>query len=164
MQQSRSPPAAGAEAFRQHAHTGIEVLAPQRPVGIGAAHESEQPTLLPFARRHLGGHLLRKHVEGVLRNLQAIQFAAAHRIQQRRAFHQFVAGQRKQPAFGGPSHRMAGAAHALQERIDGARRAYLANQIHIADVDAELQGRGRHQYLQFAALQPLLRMQAPFLG
>ena len=59
---------------------------------------------------------------------------------------------------------MAGAAHALQECIDGARRADLANQIHIADVDAELQGGGRHQHLQFAALQPLLGMQAPFLG
>ena len=51
---------------------------------------------------------------------------------------------------------MAGAADALQERGDRARRAELADQVDVADVDAELERRGGDQRLQLAALQALL--------
>ena len=53
---------------------------------------------------------------------------------------------------------------ALQEGVDGARRADLTDQIHIADVDAELERGGRDQHLQLAALQALLRVEAPLLA
>ena len=55
---------------------------------------------------------------------------------------------------------MAGTAGALQESGDGTRRADLADQIHVADVDAQLQRRGGHQRPQLAALQPLFRVEA----
>ena len=58
---------------------------------------------------------------------------------------------------------MPGASHALQEGVDGSRRADLAHEIDIADVDAELERGRRHQRLQLAALQALLRVQAPIL-
>ena len=51
---------------------------------------------------------------------------------------------------------MAGAADALQEGRDRARRADLADEIDVADVDAEFERGGRHERLQFAALEPLL--------
>ncbi len=99
MQQGAAAPAAGAESVRQHAHTLVEFLAAQLPVRIRSAHEIEQLLLGPFARGHFGGYLLGEHVERCRRNLQAVQFAAPYRVEQRRAFHQFVAGKRKQPAL-----------------------------------------------------------------
>ena len=59
---------------------------------------------------------------------------------------------------------MAGAADALQEARDRARRAELADQIDVADVDAELERGGRDQRLQLAALEPLLGVEPLFLG
>ncbi len=59
---------------------------------------------------------------------------------------------------------MAGTAHPLQEGGDGARGAQLADQVHVADVDAQLQGGGGHQGAQLTVLQPLLGGQAVFLG
>ena len=59
---------------------------------------------------------------------------------------------------------MAGAADALQERGDRARRAELADQIDIADVDAQFQRCGRDQHAQFAAFEALLGVEALFLG
>ena len=55
---------------------------------------------------------------------------------------------------------MAGTAGALQESGDGTRRADLADQIHVADVDAQFQRRGGHQCPQLTALQPLFRVEA----
>ena len=48
---------------------------------------------------------------------------------------------------------------ALQEARDGARRAQLADEIDLADIDAQLQRGGGHQRLQLAPLQPLLGIQ-----
>ncbi len=55
---------------------------------------------------------------------------------------------------------MAGAADALQERRDRARRADLADEVDRADVDAELERSGRDERLEVARLQPLLDAQA----
>jgi len=57
-----------------------------------------------------------------------------------------------------------GAADALEERGDPVRRGDLADQVDVADVDAELERGGRDQYFQAAALQPLLRIQARLAG
>ena len=59
---------------------------------------------------------------------------------------------------------MPGAPDPLQKARDRARRAELADQIDIADVDAELQGSGRHQSFQPAMLQPLLGVEPLLLG
>ena len=88
--------------------------------------------------------------------VEPVEFAATHAVEQRRAFDQFVARQRKQPPLRRAADRVAGAADALQEAGDRARRAELAHQIDVADVDAEFERGGRHQRLQLAVLQPLL--------
>ena len=86
------------------------------------------------------------------------------RVEQRRAFDQFVARQREQPALGRAVDRVAGAADALQKRRDRARRAELADEIDLADIDAEFERGGRDQRLQGAVLEPLLGVEAQFLG
>ena len=58
---------------------------------------------------------------------------------------------------------MARAAGALQERRDRARRAELADELDVADVDAELERRRGDERLQLAALQPLLGVQPQLL-
>jgi hypothetical protein len=69
-------------------------------------------------------------------------------------------------AFGVPLDAVAGAAGALQKRGDRTRRTELADQIDVADIDAQLQRCGRHQHRQLAALEPLLGIQpqAPSTG
>jgi hypothetical protein len=52
---------------------------------------------------------------------------------------------REQPPFGTPAIVCPGAADALQQRRDAARRADLADEIDVADVDAELERRGRDE-------------------
>ncbi len=130
----------------------------------GAAQQREQLVFAPFLRGDLGDDLLRQHVERLVGNRQAIELAATHAVEQRRAFDQLVARQRKQPALRRAADRVAGAADALQEGRDRARRAELADEIDVADVDAELERGGRHQRLQLAALQPLLGVEPQLLG
>ena len=59
---------------------------------------------------------------------------------------------------------MARAPDPLQEARDRARRAELADQVDVADVDAELERGGRDQRLQLAALEPLLGVEPLLLG
>ena len=143
---------------REHAHDLVEFLALQRR-GSGYARRNsvEQRVLVPLLRRDLRGDLLREHIER--RSAGTVSRSSsprAHRVEQRGAFDQLVARQREQPPLRSAADRVARAPDALQERRDRARRAELADQIDIADVDAELQRGGRDQRLQLAALQPLL--------
>ena len=63
-----------------------------------------------------------------------------------------------------PRNRVIGASRALQEGSDRARRAELAHQLDVADVDAKLERGGGHERPQFAALQALLGRKTPLLG
>ena len=133
-------------------------------IGPGAAHQREELVLAPLARGDLGDDLLRQHVERLLGDRQPVELAAPDAVEQRRAFDQLVARERKQPALGRAVDRVAGAPDPLQEARDRARRAELADQIDVADVDAELERGGRDQRLQLAALQPLLGVEPLLLG
>ena len=163
MDQRATPAAAGGEPLGQHVHDRGKILARQRAVRPGAAQAVVQRRLGPVLRRDFGNDLLGQHVERLVRNGQPIEFAAADAVQQRRAFHQIVARLREQPALRQAADGVAGATNTLQKACDRTRRAELTHQIHIADVDTELQRRGRHQRFEFAALQALLRGQALFL-
>ena len=119
---------------------------------------------MPFARGDFGDDLLRQHVERLFRNRQPIELAAADAVEQRRAFDQLVAREREQPALGRALDRMSGAPDPLQEARDRARRADLADQIDVADVDAEFERGGGDQRLELAALQTLLGIEPLLLG
>ena len=91
MQQRSAASAPGAESFREHPHACVEILPRQIAVGMGSAHQREQFILRPLTRGHLGGDLLGQHIQSILGDLEPVQFAAADRLEQRRALHQFVA-------------------------------------------------------------------------
>ena len=79
---------------------------------------------------------------------------------QGQAFEQLVAREREQPPLGNRAERVARAADALQERGDRPRRADLADQVDVADVDAHLERRGGDDRLELARLEPLLGVEA----
>ena len=54
---------------------------------------------------------------------------------------------------------MARAAHPLEERGNGARGPDLDREVHVANVDAEFERRGRHERAETARLEPLLRVE-----
>ena len=164
MQIGAAAAALGVDAFGEHAHHGVEILALEIAVRIRAAHEIEQLVLAVFARRDFGDDLLREHVERMLGDAQAVELAAAHGIEQRDAVDELVAAAREDAALRHAAHRVVGAAHALQEYRDAARRAELAHQLHVADVDAELERGGGHHDLERAGLEALLGVEAGFLG
>ena len=94
---------------------------------------------------------------------EPVQFIAPRRIQQRRAFHQVVPAQGEQAPLWSRAQVVAGAPDPLQEHGDGTGRAKLADQVDIADIDPQFQGRGRNQGLEFSPFQPLFGIQAVFL-
>ena len=47
----------------------------------------------------------------------------------------------------------------LEQRGDGARRAHVAHQFHVPDVNAQLQGRGGHHHRHFRGLELLLGLE-----
>ena len=96
--------------------------------------------------------------------MKHIEFAAPHAIEQRRAFDQIVARGREQAPLGHAADLMAGAADPLQQARDIARRTDLADQIDVADIDAQFQRRGGDQHLQIAVFEPLLGGQPVLFG
>ncbi|SAK95147.1 hypothetical protein AWB82_06876 [Caballeronia glebae] len=146
-------------AFRERAQHGLVVRAIERRIRIRARDALEERVLAPLAARDFGGDLLRQHVERRVRNGQRVEFAAPHAVEQRRAFDEIVARGRKKPSFRHAADLMPGAPDALQKRADRTGRADLADEIDIADIDAQLKRRRGDQHAQFAALQALLRVQ-----
>ncbi len=163
VQVGGAPPAAGGVALAQHVYHGVELGARQLPVHPGAPHQFEQLVLAVLAVRDLGDNLLRQHVERFRRDDQPVELAAAHGIEQRRALDQVVARLREQTALGDAADAVVGAPDPLQEGGDGVRRAQLADQVDIADVDAELERGGGDQHPQAAGLEALLGVEPDLL-
>ena len=164
MDQRAAPPAPCGEAVGEHAQYRRIGLALQIAVRPGAPDQREQLGLVPVLRVDLGGDLLSDHVEWRHRHDQAVELAAIDAVDQRRAFNEVVIGERKQPALRLTTDAMARAADALEESCDRARRAELADQIDVADIDAELERGGGHHGGECAGFQPLLRVEPLFLG
>ena len=117
--QRAAPPAAGAEALRQHATHSSNSSRRKCPVADRRARtRSNSASSCHSLRGHLGGDLLRQHVERIPRDAQPVELAAPHGIEQRRALDQLVA---RQTGTAGPwrcRRPMPGASHALQEGVD----------------------------------------------
>ena len=144
------------EAVGEHAHDRVELVARRGRGTAQRAANAARTARRAFHSRHadLGDDLLRQHVErlrGTGRSRRARR--GATRVEQRRALD---AGRRATAETAAPSgcapSRVAGAADALQEGGDRARRAELADEVDVADVDAELERSRGHQRLQLAGL------------
>ena len=139
---------ASAEAVRHESDYREESLAFKIPVRICPAHQIEDGVLRPFHRRDFGDDLLRQHVERRARNRQPVQFLAPHGVEQGRAFDELVARQGKQLRLGDAAHLVARAPGALQERRNRSRRSELADEIDVADVDAQFERCSRDEDFQ----------------
>jgi hypothetical protein len=117
MDQGAAPAAPSGKAFRQHANDCRKVLLSQRPVRPRSPKLGEEFTLVPVLSCHFGDDLLRQDIERRLWDRECIKLAAPHAIEQRYAFHEIVARQRKQAPLGGAIDRMAGTADPLSEYL-----------------------------------------------
>ncbi len=153
----------GGEPVGEHTDHFIEFRTFERAIRIGTPEEIEQLLLIPLARGHFRDNLLGEYIERLLGNPQAVEFAAAHGIQQRGAFDEIVTRKREEPSFRGATHGVAGTAHPLQKGRDRAWRPDLTHEIDVADVDAQLQGRRRDERFQLPVLEAALGIEAQFL-
>src|SRR5262249_5648736 len=128
------------------------------------AHERIKLVLVPLARGYFGDDLLGQHVERLIRDGKPVKLAAADAVEQRRALHQLVARQRKQPALGRAVDGVPGPPDALEKARDRARRPELADEVDLADVDAQFERSGRHQRLELAVLEPLFGIETLLFG
>ena len=117
-------------------------------------HERVEVVGLPFLRAGLGDDLLREDVEREARELDRVELAGADGGEERGALDELVARQREQTSLRGAGAAVVGPADALEEGGDAARRADLAHELHRADVDPELERRGRDERAQVAGAQP----------
>ncbi len=85
--------------------------------------------------------LLRQNIQGRNRHFNFVQPLPPHSTHECQRFEQFVAGQRKEPAFRHSPQRMPGATDALQKRRDRSGRPDLAHEVDVANVDSQLQRR-----------------------
>ena len=106
------------ETAGEHRHDVAILVGRQVCVRIGAFDSFEQLSLGPFAGSDFGNDLLREYVERLRRNRETIELAAANRIEQRRAFDELVARQRKDARFRYAADLMARSPRALQKRRD----------------------------------------------
>ena len=152
-------PSAGAVPIGEHTHHVQEFIPSERRVRVRLPHQLEHFILGPLLCRDLGDDLLCQHVQRLGRNDQPVELAPAHRVEQRGAFDQLVTRQRENARLRHAADLVARPSGALQEGRDRSRRAELAHQLDIADIDAELERRGCDQNFELAALQTLLRLE-----
>ena len=159
--------AARAEAFREHAHHG-EVLVARQASRTGYARvKTSNSASSPHSRAATSATICWARTSSGLGGI-ATRSSSPRRTASSSAVHSTSSSRdkRKQPRLGLPADRVTGAPRALQEGRDRARRAELADQLDVADVDAELERSGGHERPQFAALQALLGVEvaAPWPG
>ena len=73
MEISTAAPAAGRDPFGEHGDHGVEVPARKAAIGIGTADQRKQVVLAPRLAGRGGDDLLRKHIEGPVRELERIE-------------------------------------------------------------------------------------------
>ena len=115
-------------------------------------------------RRRLGHDLLREHVERPLGDPDGLEHAAPEPAHDRRALDELVAAHREEPSLRHAPLHVRRAPDPLQRDVERARRAELDDEVHVADVDAELEGGGRDDGAEAARLEPLLGMQPAGAG
>ena len=96
---------------------------------------------------------MRENVERAQGRADAIEFSGADRAHRSRGLQEFVAGQREEHALGHAPEPVTGAAHPLQECRKRARRADVADQVDMSDVDAEFKRSGGDDDRHIARLE-----------
>ena len=160
----------------QHVQDLLEVAAGNVPERVRSPHQLPEGFLGDARRRrglgqerqglpglvggreacHRGHHLLGEHVQRLAHQPDTVQLTPAHGVDRGGGLEQVVSGQRVQDALGDGAQPVPRAPDPLQQRGDGARRPDVADQLDVADVDAQLQRRGGHHHRHLRGLELLL--------
>ncbi len=139
----------------------VEVPARQRGVGRGARHLGVEVIRTECGVAGGGEDVLREHVQPARPGRVAVQLLRRHGLHRRGALDHLEAVGGDEHGAGGLVHAVVGAAHALQQAGDALGRAHLNHLVHVAPVDAEVEGGGGdhgaqpargHRRLHLAAL------------
>ena len=164
MDQRTRASAALADAGGEHLDGRFVGLAVEFAVGRGVPELVVKIALIGGLGGDLGDDLLGEHLDRGDGLGDAVERARGDGADHCGALDQLIERRGEQRAVGDASERVAGAADALQEGADPARRADLADQVDRADVDPELERGGGDHRLEVARLEPLLHLVAPLLG
>ncbi len=152
------------ETVGDHRDHRVERLAGQIAIGPCAPDDLEQRVLLARPARGLRHDLLGEDIERRVVLDDGVELSPADGAEQSRALEQIVTSDRKEPALRNPGNRVTRASDPLEQRCDPMRRANLTDEIHVPDVDAQLQRRGGDERAQGAGLEPTFRVLALFAG
>ncbi len=152
--------ALGADAFAEHDENLVKGFAGEVAVVAGAADEGEELVFIPFVGGAGGDDLLGEDVERRVRQGELVEVLLADGANDGGALDEFVAGGGEEAALGDGSSPVSGAAYALQGDGDGAGRADLADEIDVADVDAEFERGGGDEDAALALLEAALGFEA----
>ena len=133
-------------------------------VGPGAAEDVEKGVFVPRLGPAGGDDLLHEDVDGGVGDFQLVKGAGLHVADEGGLFEEVVAGGGEETAFGDGTAPVAGAADALHGDGDGAGGVDLADEVDVADVDAELKGGGGDEDFDFAGFEALLGVEAEGAG
>ncbi len=132
--------------------------------GPGAPHEREEASRSIGRGGGLGHDLLGEHVERPERDAIALERSATEPAHERGALDELVPAHREEPSPRDAALHVRRAADALQRDVERARRAELDDEVHVADVDAELERGGGDDGAQPPRLEPLLRVEPARAG
>ena len=156
MQVGGAPAPAGRDALGEHFEHVLENVSFKFSVRLRAPYERPERFLSHlFLRRDFGHHLLGEDVERRFGEDDAVERAASHRADSGGALEQFVPRQGKDDSLGDSALPVARTPHALQQGGERSRRAQVANQVDVADVDAEFQRRRGDDGGERAGFEPL---------
>ena len=117
----------------------FEVRAGEVAVRPGAAQDVVERGLVPGLGAAGGDDLLHQDVHGGVGDFEAVEFARDHLAQECGLLHEVVARGGEEAAFGDGSAPVPCAADALHGDRDGACGGDLADEVDVADVDAEFE-------------------------
>ena len=132
------------------------LLAGEVAVRPGAAEDVVEGVFVPGLGADGGDDLLHEDVDGLLGDLEEVEFAGGHLAQEGGLFEEVVAGGGEESALGDGAAPVAGAAYALHGYGDRSGRRDLADEVDRADVDAEFERGGGDEDLALAGLEALL--------
>lgn len=155
VEQGRPAAPPGRDPFGEHIEDRVEIGARESAIGMGAAHESPQILDADFRARHGGHDLLGENVERRFRNRDPIELAQADGSHGGCRLHELVARQGKDDPPGDGTESVTRPADSLQERRQRTRRAEMANEIYVTDVDSEFEGGGGDDHREGSRLEAL---------
>ena len=148
--------ALGADAVAEHGEDFVEGFAGEIAVVAGASDEGEEIVFAPFVGGAGGDDLLGEDVERRVGEDELVEVSLMDGAEDGGALDEFVAGGGEEAALGDGSAPMASASDALEGRGDGAGRADLADEIDVADVDAEFERGGGDEDAALALFEAAL--------